>query len=67
MARQPDEISDLALVQELLFAPKGRIDLYAWFDVRTRRVQGVVFSGASGEHVRTLCDLLGMDASKIKH
>lgn len=50
-----------------LGAIKHRIDLYAWIDARTRRVQGYVFSEASPERVKTVCDLLGLDASKIKH
>jgi hypothetical protein len=46
---------------------KHHIDLYAWIDARSRRVQGYVFSEASPEHVKNICDLLGLDASKIKH
>ena len=50
-----------------LGAIKHRIDLYAWIDARTRRVQGYVFSEASPEHIKTLCDLFDLDESKIKH
>lgn len=46
---------------------KRRIDLYAWIDVRTRRIQGYVFSEASPEHVEAVCELLNLDASKIQH
>jgi hypothetical protein len=46
---------------------KRRIDLYVWIDTRTKRIQGYVFGEASPEHVRAICDLLGLDASKIKH
>lgn len=46
---------------------KRRIDLYAWIDARTKRIQGYVFGEASPEHVKTICDLLGLDASKVKY
>jgi hypothetical protein len=46
---------------------KRRIDLYVWIDARTKRIQGYVFGEASPEHVRAICELLGLDASKIKH
>ena len=46
---------------------KLRVDLYVWVDVRTRRVQGYVFSESVLEHVTRVCELLGLDASKIKH
>lgn len=46
---------------------KRRIDLYAWIDVRSKRIQGYVFGEASPEHVKAICDLLGLDATKIKH
>ncbi len=53
--------------EERLGTIKHRIDLYIWIDSRTRRVQGYVFNEASPEHVKAVCDLLGLDASKIKH
>lgn len=46
---------------------KRRVDLYAWIDARTKRVQGYVFGEASPEHMRAICDLLKLDATKIKH
>jgi hypothetical protein len=46
---------------------KRRIDLYGWIDARTKRIQGYVFGEASPEHVKAICDLLGLEASKIKH
>jgi hypothetical protein len=46
---------------------KRRIDLYTWIDARTKRIQGHVFGEGLPEHVKAICYLLGLDASKIKH
>ena len=44
---------------------RSRIDLYIWIDRKTRRVQGRI-NDHSPQHVRVLCDLLGLDAATIK-
>lgn len=46
---------------------KYRIDLYAWIDAQTHRVQGYVFCEASPDYRKALCNLLALDASKIKY
>jgi hypothetical protein len=46
---------------------KRAIDLYVWIDERRRRIQGYFFNEALPERVGNICELLGLDASKIKH
>ena len=50
-----------------LAEPKKRIDLYAWIDGRKKRVQGYLFNEAVPARVTGICELLGLDASKIRH
>lgn len=49
-----------------LAAPKYRIDLYVWFDVRSRRVQGYLFNEAFPDNVRRVCELFGLTAPERK-
>ncbi len=44
---------------------KFRIDAYAWFDRKTHRIQGWVFSESIPEHVDTICSMFGIDKAKI--
>jgi hypothetical protein len=46
---------------------KLRINLYVWIDERRRKIEGYFFNEAVPEHVSKVCELLGLDASKIKH
>jgi hypothetical protein len=50
-----------------LAKPKRLIDLYIWIDSRRRRVQGYFFKELNPERLSGICELLGLDASKIKY
>jgi hypothetical protein len=45
---------------------KRGIDLYVWIDAQTRRIQGYFFNESVPERVSKVCELLGLDESKIK-
>jgi len=45
---------------------RTKIDLYAWIDLKTRRVQGYLFNDLTPHHVQAVCDLLGLDAAAIE-
>jgi hypothetical protein len=45
---------------------RKKIDLYIWIDRRTSCVQGYLFNEIRSRHVKTLCDLLGLDPNKIQ-
>lgn len=46
---------------------KQRIDLFVWVDFSRKRVQGYLFNQAgTPDHVGRVCELLGLDRSKIK-
>jgi hypothetical protein len=44
---------------------RTKIDLYVWIDAKTRRVGGYLFNPLNPGHVKTLCDLLGLDPLEI--
>ena|SRR5579871_1314570 len=50
-----------------LATAKQKIDLYVWIDGKARRIQGYLFNEAFPDNVATLCELLGLDPTKIRH
>lgn len=46
---------------------KMEIDLYVWINARARRLEGYVFNeAASPERVARLCELFGLERSRIR-
>ena len=45
---------------------KFKIDLYVMINSRNARVENRAFSQSNPNHVQTLCELLGLDPSRIR-
>ena len=45
---------------------KFKIDLYVMINARNARVENRAFSQSNPNHVQTLCELLGLDPSRIR-
>ncbi|HJW42623.1 MAG TPA: hypothetical protein VJ476_15515 [Rhizomicrobium sp.] len=54
------------IAQGRLGQARQRIDLYAWVDAKTRRVQGYIFNDADRDRAEFASGLLGLDHGKIK-